>query len=232
VPRRSCRKSWPTCGVASGCHRAGAPPATAPVDGRRGRSRLSGASRPTWSPRTLVLVPMPGHEEEAGTFYVATNAHVVGAGFRCVRLNTAAGGHDSIEIDDADWIRHPDGDDLGRGVIYRVLFAPEGDIQLRFPCKSPFFRSARQSAQARCHAEGRGFYPGNRRFSLISGLPRGTDEHLQLCCLQKVEGSNVSAMERPRQLPFGGPGSDFDDRRSPNNQPIWVRLRRLGPTGT
>ena len=60
----------------------------------------------------LVMVPMDGYEDKAGTFYVATNAHVVGSGFRCVRLNTAAGGHDSIEIADEDWIRHPDGDDL------------------------------------------------------------------------------------------------------------------------
>lgn len=58
------------------------------------------------------MVPMDGREEEVGTFYVATNAHVVGGGFRCVRLNTAAGGHDSIEIADENWIRHPDGDDL------------------------------------------------------------------------------------------------------------------------
>lgn len=60
----------------------------------------------------LVMVPLPGHEEEAGTFYVVTNAHVVGSGFCCVRLNTAVGGHDSIEIADENWIRHPEGDDL------------------------------------------------------------------------------------------------------------------------
>ncbi len=60
----------------------------------------------------LVIVPVAGHEEEAATFYAVTNAHVVGSGFTCVRLNTVDGGHRSVVLRDEGWVRHPDGDDL------------------------------------------------------------------------------------------------------------------------
>jgi hypothetical protein len=59
----------------------------------------------------LVVVPLEdGHQ--AGTFYAVTNAHVVGDGFPCIRLNKRDGTHAPLALNDADWIRHPDGDDL------------------------------------------------------------------------------------------------------------------------
>lgn len=60
----------------------------------------------------LVIIPVPGYEEEASTFYAVTNAHVVGNGFTCVRLNTLDGGHASVTLQAEDWVLHPDGDDL------------------------------------------------------------------------------------------------------------------------
>ena len=60
----------------------------------------------------LVIIPVPGYEEEAATYYAVTNTHVVGNGFMCVRLNTLDGGHDSVVLQAEDWVLHPDGDDL------------------------------------------------------------------------------------------------------------------------
>lgn len=58
----------------------------------------------------LAVVVLPGYE--AGTYYAVTNTHVIGAGYTTVRLNTTDGGHSTITIDDHDWMRHPDGDDV------------------------------------------------------------------------------------------------------------------------
>lgn len=58
----------------------------------------------------VVVVPVPNYP--AGTFYAVTNSHVVAAGFTTARLNSADGGHASIELADDHWIRHPEGDDL------------------------------------------------------------------------------------------------------------------------
>ncbi|RYD70054.1 MAG: serine protease [Verrucomicrobiaceae bacterium] len=44
--------------------------------------------------------------------YAVTNRHVVEDGGWCVRVNTADGGKDVFELDDRNWIFHPDGDDV------------------------------------------------------------------------------------------------------------------------
>jgi hypothetical protein len=68
----------------------------------------------------LVSVPLPGYP--AVTVYAVTNSHVIAGGFTTVRLNTADGRHDSIALDDHDWSRHPEGDDLA---ISQIDFSPD-----------------------------------------------------------------------------------------------------------
>lgn len=44
--------------------------------------------------------------------YAVTNKHVVEAGYPVIRLNTIDGRWDVLELEEDEWISHPDGDDL------------------------------------------------------------------------------------------------------------------------
>lgn len=55
---------------------------------------------------TKVLIHFPPH------IYAVTNKHVARGGFPVIRLNTIDGEIDVLELEQSDWIPHPDGDDL------------------------------------------------------------------------------------------------------------------------
>jgi hypothetical protein len=52
-------------------------------------------------------------------YYAVTNRHVaIDGGCSVIRLNTRDGGTDIIEFDPADWVKHPDGQDIAACPIY------------------------------------------------------------------------------------------------------------------
>jgi hypothetical protein len=65
----------------------------------------------------MLVVPFAGENPTHGTLYAVTNAHVIGqvavrGGTPTLRLNKHDGATMLLPVDDAQWVRHPDGDDL------------------------------------------------------------------------------------------------------------------------
>ncbi len=60
----------------------------------------------------LVGVESEAFPEEFVSVYAITNKHIVDNGASVIRINTKDGKSKTLDMDDADWVRHPDGDDL------------------------------------------------------------------------------------------------------------------------
>jgi hypothetical protein len=61
----------------------------------------------------LIGIPVPN--VQPATHYlicVVTNAHVIDGGSMVARVNTTAGSMTTIALDGAEWLRHPEGDDI------------------------------------------------------------------------------------------------------------------------
>jgi hypothetical protein len=73
----------------------------------------AGASAGKCAGGTAFLVHVPlSRSPSLGVIFAVTNSHVVHAGASFARINTQNEGSDILEIDERNWIHHPDGHDL------------------------------------------------------------------------------------------------------------------------